>query len=71
MIRKITLLFLLCVATIQAAYAQPTCGFDPINHKLLTENTAYAQRFNQMNQQLAQCIKNNNNIMSLLTTNRS
>lgn len=69
MIRKITLLFLLCIGITSATYAQPVCGSDPYQLQLATKYPALAQARSQFNTQLAQWLSNNNNINSLLTTN--
>lgn len=69
MIRKITLLFLLCIGVMGATYAQPVCGSDPYQQQLDAQYPALAQQRSQFNIQLAQWLSNNNNINSLLTTN--
>lgn len=67
MIRKITLLFLVCIGLQQSVYAQPICGFDEIHQNLMSQNSNYAQSFQQFNTQAAQWL-NTQNINSLLTT---
>ena len=69
MIRKITLLLLLCISVVNATYAQQACGFDQAHQQLLNQNTAYAQNVNTFNAQVAQWLNNNPNINSLVTTN--
>lgn len=69
MIRKITLLFLLCIGVLNAVQAQQSCGFDQVHQQLLTQNNAYAQSVNAFNTQVAQWMSNNPNVNSLLTTN--
>src|SRR4051812_41645075 len=53
MIRKITLLFLACLS-IQYAVKAQYCGFDLKNQQLLSNNPAYAQNVQAMNNQWAQ-----------------
>lgn len=67
MIRKITLLFLLCIGVLGSANAQFECGFDQSHNDLMQTDPAYAQRVNQMNASIAQWLSNQS-MSSLLTT---
>ena len=69
MIRKITLLFLLCFGILDVTYAQPICGFDGAHQQLMNQSSTYSQKVGQFNTQLAQWLSNNQNLNSLLTTN--
>lgn len=68
MIRKITLLFLLCIGVMNATYAQSSCGSDLAQQKLFQANPNLAQLQTQYDTQLAQWLRAHNNLQSLLTT---
>lgn len=67
MIRKITLLFLLCVGLSQVTYAQPRCASDDIHRQMLKNDPTYAARFNKANNELASWLANNPNANSLIS----
>lgn len=71
MIRKITLMFLVCLGVQYVTKAQPICGFDQAHQQMLNTNSSYAQSVNQFNQQVANWIANTSNPNALLaiTTN--
>ncbi|WP_276132265.1 zinc-dependent metalloprotease [Polluticoccus soli] len=49
MIRKFTLLFLACVASVSLSKAQPVCGFDKVHKERMQTNPEYAAAVNQFN----------------------
>lgn len=71
MIRKYTLLFLLCFGVLKMVTAQPVCGFDSYHQHMMNTNSAYAQSYNQFNTDVAQWLNTYSNINSLLTVNSS
>lgn len=68
MIRKLTLLLLLCISILNVTKAQSLCGFDAMNKHMMQTSPAYAQRVNQMNANISQWLSTHN-VSSLLTTN--
>ncbi|MCB0700192.1 MAG: T9SS type A sorting domain-containing protein [Chitinophagales bacterium] len=65
MIRKITLLFLLCFGVQQAANAQARCGFDQ-THQTAMNNSTFAQGVNQLNANIASWLATQPNPNSLI-----
>jgi hypothetical protein len=66
MIRRITLLMILCLVTLHNAMAQ-RCGTDLIHQKRMLLDPAYAQAFNQFNADWTKWMNMNANTSSLLT----
>lgn len=64
MIRKITLLFLLCLGLQQATYAQ-TCGFDAAHQELMNQDPAYAARVSQYLNGVQQWMNANQNTLTM------
>lgn len=71
MIRKITLLFLVCLGVHQGAYSQALCGFDDIHQALMSSNPTYAQGVNQLNTNIANWLATQPNPNSLITVTSS
>lgn len=67
MIRKITLLFLACLGMHFASYAQK-CGSDIANQTLMSQNSAFAQKVNQLNTNWANFMSAQSNPNALLIT---
>ena len=67
MLRKVTLFLLAFVSTIVIAQAQ-YCGFDKQHQHLMATNPDYAQKVQQMNDDIASFVQNNVNSLVVNTT---
>lgn len=67
MIRKITLLFLVCLGVQQSVYSQALCGFDAAHQDMMNSNASYSQNVTQMNADIATWIASQPNANSLVT----
>ena len=68
MLRKVTLFLLAFVSTLVTVQAQ-YCGFDKQHQHLLNTDPVYAQKIQQMDNQLAALLQSSNNSLVVSTTN--
>ncbi len=71
MIRKITLLLVVCFGVSFAAVAQPICGTDPITDSRYANDPVFKQSYDKFNNDVATWLATNPNVNSLVTTNSS
>ncbi len=68
MIRKVTLLFLACVGILMSAQAQH-CGFDFKHQQALAQDPVFAQKVQQLNDDITSMIQSNANALIVNTPN--
>lgn len=71
MIRKITLLFLVCVGVQYTSYSQALCGFDDAHSTMMSTNATYAQKVNKLNNDIATWLSTQSNPNSLIAITSS